>query len=188
MVKLSVSNFISLNGFYKGANEDISWNKQMEEEEHQYAVESLKKGDVLLFGRKTYELMVSYWTSKMALESDPVVAEKMNNSDKIVFSNTLETVGWNKTKLIKGNIVEETKKVKENSKNDITILGSGSIVTQLADAGLIDKYELIVYPLIIGVGTPLFNGIKTKLGLRFSEMKTLKSGTVILSYESKKNV
>ena len=187
MAKLSVSNFISLNGFYKGANEDISWNKQREEEEHQYAVESLKKDDILLFGRKTYELMVSYWTSKMALESDPMVAERMNNSDKMVFSNKLETVGWNKTKLIKGNIVEETKKIKKDSENDITILGSGTIVTQLADAGLIDKYELIVYPLVLGEGTPLFNGIKSKLELKLIEMKTFKSGTVIYIYEPTKN-
>ena len=87
MGKLTVFNFISLNGYFKGAGGDISWAHANPQED--YAAESLKGDGILLFGRKTYELMVQYWPTEQAKENAPMVAEGMNKAEKIVFSRNL---------------------------------------------------------------------------------------------------
>src|SRR5678815_3833081 len=112
MRKLSAFEFTSLNGFYKGQENDISWHRHGGEESN-YSEEMLEEGNTLLFGRVTYEMMVGYWTSPMAAEQYPVVAEGMNKADKIVFSRSLDKAGWNNTKLVKENIVEEMRRMKE---------------------------------------------------------------------------
>lgn len=89
MRKLSVFNFITLNGFYKGPGGDISWHKHGEEGS-KFSEENLKSANILLFGRVTYEMMAGFWPSPMAYETFPAVAEGMNNTDKIVFSKTLK--------------------------------------------------------------------------------------------------
>ncbi len=182
MRKLSVFNFITLNGFYKGPNEDISWHRHGAEE-NAYSEEALKSGNILLFGRVTYEMMAGFWPTPMAIQNNPVVAEGMNNADKIVFSRTLEKVEWNNTRLIKDNIVEEIKKLKQLPGKDITILGSGSILTQFAEQGLIDEYQFMIDPVAISNGTPIFKNISHKLDLVLTATRTFKSGTVLLCYQ-----
>jgi dihydrofolate reductase len=114
----------------------------------------------------------------------PVVAAGMNNSDKIVFSRTLKKAAWNNTSLIKGNLEEEIKKLKQLPGKDLTILGSGSIVTQLAVAGLIDEYQFMVDPVALGEGTSLFQGMRGLLNLKLSSARTFESGAVVLSYRA----
>jgi len=183
MRKLSSFTFITLDGYYKGENNDISWHKHGQEE-GEFSAESLKNESTLLFGRVTYEMMSSFWPSPMAFESFPEVAEGMNKAEKIVFSKTLNTVDWKNTKLIKGDLIEEIKTIKASPGNDLTILGSGSIVTQLADQGLIDEFQIMIDPLAIGAGTPLFQGLTHSLNLRLVSSRTFKSGVVLNSYES----
>lgn len=89
MRKLTAYNFLTLNGFYKGPGNDTSWHKHGSEE-NEYASQSLKSENILLFGRVTYELMASYWPTPFAIENDPNVAAGMNNAQKIVFSTTLK--------------------------------------------------------------------------------------------------
>ncbi len=183
MRKLSIFNFTTLNGFYKGPNEEINWHKHGEEEK-QYSIEGIKTGNTLLFGRITYQMMASFWPTPMALQNDPIVAEGMNKAEKIVFSRTLEKAEWNNTRLIKENIVEEIKKLKQTPGKDMTILGSGSIVTLFAEYGLIDEYEIMIDPVAIGDGTPIFKGIRNKLDLKLASTRTFKSGSVLLCYQS----
>jgi dihydrofolate reductase len=180
--KLSAFNFITLNGFYKGPGEDITWHKHGEEEAA-YSLEGLKSESILLFGRVTYEMMASYWPTPMALQSMPDVAKGMNNAEKIVFSKTLKKAEWNNTKVLKENIVEEIRSLKRTSKKDMTILGSGSIVTQCADAGLIDTYLIMLDPVAIANGTSIFNGLKNNLNLKLVTTRAFKSGVVLLEYE-----
>ena len=144
MGKLSVFNFITLNGFYKGTNNDISWHRHGTEE-NEFASEGLKSDSMLLFGRVTYQMMAGYWPTPMAAQNDPTVAEGMNSSEKIVFTRTLKKAEWNNTRIISDNVIEEVKKLKKNGK-DMTILGSGSIVTLFAEHGLIDEYQIMVDP------------------------------------------
>jgi len=185
MRKLSAFNFITLNGFFKGLNGDISWHRHGGEES-EFSAESLKSGNTLLFGRITYEMMAGYWTTPMAMQNTPEVAEGMNIADKIVFSKTLKKAEWKNTTLIRTNIVEEIKKIKKIQGTDMTILGSGSIITLFAEHGLIDEYSIMVDPVAIGEGTPIFNNIKHKLDLELTATRTFKSGVVLLNYRPKK--
>lgn len=185
MRKVNVFNFTTLNGFYKGPGEDISWHSHGGEGD-ELAMEGLGSGATILFGRVTYEMMASYWPTPEALRDNPGVAEGMNNSDKIVFSRTLKKPSWNNTKLVSGNLVEEVRKLKRESPKDMVILGSGSITAQLAAHNLIDEYQFMVDPVAIGDGTPLFKGISHKLDLKLTQTRTFKNGAVLLSYQAAK--
>jgi dihydrofolate reductase len=182
MRKVNVFNFITLNGCYKGPKGDISWHRHGAEE-NEYAADGLSSESTLLFGRVTYQMMASYWPTPIAIKNDPIVAEGMNNADKIVFSRTLKKVEWNNTRLVKDNITEEIRKMKQMPGKDMTILGSGSIVTQFAEQGLIDEYQIMVDPVVIGDGTPIFKDIKHKLDLKLTMTRTFKSGVVLLCYQ-----
>jgi dihydrofolate reductase len=185
MRKLTMFNFVTLNGFFKGPNGDLSWHKQNEpgDDEKEYSINAAQSQHVLVFGRITYQMMAWYWPSPDAAMQNPEMARNMNSSEKIVFSNTLEKADWNNTTLIKGDLIAAIKKLKQQPGNDLTILGSGSIVSQLSDARLIDHYEIMLDPVAIGSGTPIFNGIKNPLELKLIKSKTFKSEIIVLSYE-----
>ncbi len=183
MRKLSSFTFITLDGYYKGENNDISWHKHGQEE-GEFSAESLKAENTLIFGRLTYQMMASFWPSPMAFESFPDVAARMNKAEKIVFSKTLDSVDWKNTKLVKDDLIEEVKTIKASPGNNLTILGSGSIVTQLAEQGLIDEFQIMIAPVAIGAGTPLFKNISQQLSLKLVNSRTFKSGVVLHSYES----
>ena len=184
MRKLTVFNFITLNGFYKGKNEDISWHKHGDEESA-FAAEGSKSGSVLLFGRVTYQMMESYWPTQMAKQNSPDVAEGMNQSEKIVFSRTLKNTNWDNSRIVRTNPVEEVKRMKKENGSDLTVLGSGTIVTQLAENNLIDTYMLMVDPVVLGEGTPIFQGIKQQPDLKLIDTRKFKSGVVLLTYNPK---
>lgn len=148
-----------------------------------YSDESLQSEGILLFGRRTYEMMYSFWPTEMAAEQFPEIAKGMNRSQKIVFSNTMKKTEWKNTKVIGGDIVQEMKRMKKSKGLDMVILGSGSIVTQFADAGLIDEYQIMIDPVAIGKGTTMFKGLKSKLDLKLTETKIFKSGIVLLCYK-----
>lgn len=182
MRKVIVFNFVTLNGYFEGPKRDISWHKHGAEE-NEYAAKMLKSGNTLLFGRVTYEMMASYWPTPNAIKNDPIVAEGMNSAEKIVFSRTLKRVEWNNTRLLKDNIDEEIKKMKQLPGKDMTLLGSGSILTQFAEQGLIDEYQIMVDPVALGDDTPIFKNIKHKLDLELTRTRTFKSGVVLLCYQ-----
>jgi len=129
--------------------------------------------------------MKSYWPTPMARLNDPLIAEGMNNAEKIVFSKTLSNADWKNTRIVNDNILEQVKKLKA-ADGDLTILGSGSIVTQLAENGLIDEYQLMIDPVAIGQGTPLFKNINHQLDLKLVDSRTFKSGVILLRYVSQK--
>lgn len=181
MGKISAFNFITVNGFLSDPGGDISWHKHGFEE-NEFASDALKSSNTLLFGRKTYEMMASYWPTPVAYENDPEVAEGMNRSSKIVFSNTLKKPGWKNTVLINGDIVLKVKELKKKSENDFTILGSGSILTLFAENDLIDEYQLMIDPVSIGTGVTIFHGLKKPINLKLTNVKTFKSGVILLSY------
>lgn len=183
MRKLFAFNFITLNGFYKGEADDISWHRHGEEEST-FAAENMQgEGAALLFGRVTYHHMASFWPTPDAIRNIPDVAAGMNRAEKIVFSNTLKHADWNNTKVIGGDIVKAMKKLKQTEGKDMTILGSGSIVSLFADHGLIDGYQIMLDPVALGEGTALFSGITKKLDLKLTGTRTFKSGVVLLNYQ-----
>ena len=125
MAKLSAFNFMTLNGYFKGINDDTSWHQHGNEEEGEFAAEGAQSDSIILFGRKTYDMMAGFWPTPEALKIMPAVAEGMNRSEKIVFSRTLKEAHWQNTKIISTGMVEEVKKLKASAKKDMVILGSG---------------------------------------------------------------
>jgi dihydrofolate reductase len=182
MRKLFAFDLMSLDGFFEGLKMDISWHN-VDSEFNDYAIVMLDSADTLLFGRITYELMAGFWPTADAIKNDPIVAGKMNALPKIVFSRTLNKVSWNNTRLVKNNIADEIRKMKQMPGRDMALLGSGSILSGLARHGLIDEYRIMVNPLVLGAGTPLFKGIKDRLGLKLLSARAFRNGNVLLRYE-----
>lgn len=183
MRKLTAYNFLTLNGFFKGPNEDTSWHTHGEEEA-KYSEEALAQDEnILLFGRKTYEMMASFWPTPQAKELFPKVAVGMNKAEKMVFSASPFEPEWENTQVISGDIVEKIREIKKSPGKDMTILGSGALINLLTDHGLIDEYQFMIDPVALPEGTPVFNNIKQKLGLRLTGSKVFKSGVVLLNYQ-----
>jgi dihydrofolate reductase len=185
MRKLVVFNQISLDGYFVDSNGDMSWahNPNKDEEWSKFVSTNASTGGLLIFGRITYELMAGYWPTPAAIRNDPVVAEGMNNLPKVVFSGTLGKATWNNTKLIKEGMVSAIRTMKNESGIDMVIMGSGSIVLQLTQERLIDEYQIVVIPIILGKGRTLFDGIDEMLSLKLLNSRTFDNGNVFLCYK-----
>jgi dihydrofolate reductase len=183
--KLVVFNNVTLDGYFTDANGEMSWahTGNDDAEFNAFAADNASGGGQLLFGRITYELMASYWPTPKAIKNDPIVAEGMNSMPKVVFSRTLDKASWSNTKLVKGDIASEIRKMKREPGKGMAILGSGSIVSQLAPEGVIDEYQLVVTPVVLGQGRTMFDGIKDKLNLKLTKTRTFGNGKVYLCYE-----
>lgn len=176
---------ISMDGFFEGENHSLDWHN-VDEEFNEFAIEQLNSADILLFGRITYELMASYWPTLSGTNDDPIVAYKMNTIPKIVFSKTLEKAEWENTRLIKDHIKEEITSLKNQSGKDIYIFGSANLAVTLREMELIDEYRIIISPVVIGQGKPLFENVKNNLNFRLLKTRIFNSGNVLLYYEIKK--
>jgi dihydrofolate reductase len=185
MRKLIVFNHVSLDGYFVDKNGDMSWAKADHEdaEWNAFVAGNASGESVLVFGRITYELMAGFWPTPFAIESMPDIAKAMNSMTKIVFSRRLEQASWNNTTLVKGDLATEIRKMKQKSGGGMTILGSGSIISQLAPEGLIDEYQIVVNPIVLGEGRTMFAGIKEKLSLKLTKTRAFRNGNVLLCYE-----
>ena len=183
MRKLIVFNMVSLDGFFVDGKGDMSWAHKQDAEWNAFVSGNASGSGVLVFGRITYQLMASYWPSPMALQNSPAVAKGMNEMPKIVFSRTLDSASWSNTKLFKGDLATEVRNLKKESGPDMVILGSGTIVSQLAQENLIDEYQLAVSPIVLGKGRTLFEGVKEKLNLKLTSSRMFGNGTVFACYQ-----
>jgi dihydrofolate reductase len=188
MRKLIVFNHVSLDGYFVDRNGDMSWAKadHQDAEWNAFVAENASGGSsggsVLVFGRITYELMAGFWPTPFAIENMPDIAKAMNSMAKIVFSRTLEQASWNNTTLVKGDLAGEIRKLKQKSGGGLTILGSGSITSQLAPEGLIDEYQIVVNPIVLGEGRTMFEGIKERLSLKLIKTRAFRNGNALLCY------
>jgi dihydrofolate reductase len=184
MRKLTVFNSISLDGYFTDKNNDMSWaHKQADAEWDAFTSENAKAGGVLLFGRVTYELMASFWPTPQAMQMMPDVAKGMNNLPKVVFSRTLDKATWNNTKLVKGDLIDEVKKMKSEAGDGMVIMGSGSIISQLSQHRLIDEYQMVLVPIVLGEGRTMFVRMTDKLNMKRTSTREFKNGNVVLTYE-----
>jgi dihydrofolate reductase len=182
MRKLIAFEQVSLDGFFVDGKGDMSWAHKRDPEWTEFAGSNAGGDAALLFGRVTYEMMASFWPTPAAMETMPAVAKGMNEMPKLVFSRTLEKVSWNNTTLLKGDPAAEVRKKKKESGPDMAILGSGSIVSQLTQAGLIDELQIVVNPIVLGQGRTLFAGAKQKIGLKLIRSRAFGNGNVVLYY------
>jgi dihydrofolate reductase len=183
--KLIVFNHTSLDGYFVDANGDMSFaHNQNQDAEWEEFVNGNARGEgVLLFGRITYELMAGFWPTPFAAEKMPVVAERMNHLPKVVFSRTMDKASWSNTTLVKGGMLDPVRKMKTEPGEDMVLLGSGSIVSQLAQHELIDEYQIVVNPVILGQGRTMFENIKEKIPLKLTKTRSFSNGNVLLCYE-----
>ena len=160
-----------------------------DDEIHQHYNELLSSADTLIYGRKTYQLMESYWPSvvKDPTSNKPMdeFAVLINNISKIVYSRTLKNVSWKNTTLKKEIIKEEVLELKEKAGKNI-VVGSPSLILAFSQLDLVDEYQLGVQPTVLGSGLPLFKNIKDKIDLKFLKTKTFGCGAVMLYYEPTK--
>lgn len=176
---------VSLDGYFEGPDHDLSWHN-VDDEFNEFAVKQLKEADTILFGRLTYQLMESYWPSRAGLEDDPVVAKLMNETQKIVFSRNLdkivETDIWKNVTLFNKNVREEVIELKQKEGKNIVVLGSSNLCVTLLEEGLLDEIRLMINPVAIGKGTPLFSGIKVRQKFQLKTSKNFQNGNVLLTY------
>lgn len=185
MRKLGVFNHVSLDGYFTDANGDFRWASQGSDDAEYaaFVAENAGGGGLLVLGRITYELMAAFWPSADAMRYAPAVAEGMNRMTKVVFSKTLQQASWQNARVVNGDPAAEIRKIKAEPGEDMVILGSGSIVSQLAQQGLIDEYQVVMNPVILGKGRTMFDGMKAKIPLKLNKKRVFGNGKIFLSYQ-----
>ena len=185
MRKIIAFNLISLDGFFARLNGDIDWHN-VDDEFNQFAVEQTSSFGTIIFGRTTYQIFEDFWpkviNNPKFSKEDQMIAKNIENINKIVFSKTLDKVTWKNSKLFKEINPLEIKKLKEQSGKDMVIFGSGTIVQALTNHGLVDEYRLLVNPIILGSGRPMFKDVK-EIKLKLLKTRSFRNGNILLYYE-----
>ena len=182
MRKIRVFENVSLDGFFADEKSDMSWAHKHDEEWTAFSSGNAGGEAELLFGRVTYEMMASFWPTAEAARMLPEVAAGMNRMRKFVFSRTLTAVSWQNTALLQGDLASEAARLKQQPGPDLLMLGSGRIVSQLTEARLIDEYQIVLAPIILGRGRTLFETVKDKRPLALTSNRSFRNGNVVLKY------
>ena len=185
MRKLTVFNHVSLDGYFTDRNNDMRWAHVRDDDPEwtAFVKQNSGSGGELVFGRVTYEMMASYWPTPMAEKSDPDLAASMNRLPKVVFSRTLERADWSNTTLEKGDLTDTIRRLKTEPGPDLVVMGSGKVIAHLAPRRLIDVYQVVVNPVVLGAGRTMFEGAE-KLALRQTGTRAFRNGKVLLTYEA----
>ena len=189
MRKVIVSEYVSLDGVMEDpgggeGTEHGGWSFPFwSEEAAKFKFDELFACDALLLGRVTYQGFAKAWPS---MTDEQGFADRMNSLPKYVVSTTLEvSLAWNNSRLIKGNIAEEVARLKQESGQDVLVFGSGTLTQTLLQYNLIDQYNLLVYPVVLGSGKRLF-GDGSNVALKLVDTKPFSSGVVALTYQPDK--
>jgi len=178
MRKIVAGLFISLDGVIEAPDQ---WHFPYFNDEMGEAVGSqMAASDTMLLGRVTYQEFAGYWPHQ---GSDVEGADFMNNTPKLVVSTTLDTVEWQNSTLIKGNVVEELTKLKQQPGRNIAITGSATLVRSLLRDGLLDELRLLVHPLVVGRGKRLFEDGSDQTALKLVDAQTFSTGVLYLTYQ-----
>jgi len=192
MRRIVMFNWVSIDGFFAGPNDEIDWiirDPEVEGAVRETGTENDPSesagSDMMLLGSVTYALFENTWPhiarDPNAPEAMHKMAEEITRMTKVVFSRTRQEVTWDNSVLFSSNLVEEVQKLKQSEGSPILIFGSGTIVRQLTDAGLIDEYFIAVTPVVLGTGKQLFKGVQ-KRNMKLLGARHFKSGNVLLRY------
>jgi dihydrofolate reductase len=182
MRKIIVFNMMSLDGFFEGPSHDLSWH-MVDEEFNQFAEEQIHSVEKILFGRVTYQMMADFWPRPEAIAADPVIAGLMNSMPKMVFSRTLERIDWQNTTLVQGDAVLKVRALKQTPGRDLIIFGSANLMSSLMNHNLIDEHRIMLNPVVLGKGIPLFQNLKGETKLKLIQTRRFNSGNVLLFYQ-----
>jgi dihydrofolate reductase len=180
MNKLSVFESISVDGYFTDAGGDIGW-AHVGQEDPEFAAwvgGNATSGGALLFGRKTYQMMEAFWPTPAAAQQMPEVARGMNAARKYVASRTVRPT-WKNAHLIEGDLVQAVRALKATAGAGVTVLGSGSVVAQLGEAGLVDQYQFVIVPVALGAGRTVFTKGRK---LRLVDQRAFRGGNVVVTY------
>jgi len=195
MRRIVTFNRVSADGYFAGPDGNLDW-VVPDEELDQGAAENLSGAGTILFGRRTYELFEKFWPH--AVDDSPTAPDPhgagrrppemramavwINEATKVVFSRTRTDVTWRNSRLFHALDPREIEALKRQPGNDIMVFGSGSVVSQLTEHGLIDEYQFVVTPILLGSGRSLLSGVSKSARLDLLEAKQYQSGNVMLRY------
>ncbi|MGO9256442.1 MAG: dihydrofolate reductase family protein [Bryobacteraceae bacterium] len=179
MKKVIFQMSVSIDGYIEGPDREIDWHI-VDDEFNAYAVETLRASDVLIMGRRTYELMAGYWPA--APGNDPV-KEEMNGTPKLVFSRTLKRVDWQNSRLATGSVADEVARLKRVPGDGLLWVGGSDLAVSFLEQGLMDELRIVLTPILLGAGKTVFDAIKKRYPLKLLSVKSFKSGNVVLTYE-----
>jgi dihydrofolate reductase len=191
MGKIVVSQFVTVDGVVEGPGGGEQFDRQgwafqfdRGDEGNQFKLDEVMAASSLLLGRRTYEGFAAAWPSRT---DDAGFADKFNSMPKYVVSSTLpEPLEWNNSSLVKGDLADGVRALKENESGDILVNGSVQLVAALAANGLVDEYRLMVFPVLLGAGKKLFGEADASTALRLTDSKPVgPDGIVILTYVPK---
>jgi dihydrofolate reductase len=174
---------ISLDGYFTDASGDMSWAHKRDDEWNAFSSGNARGDAALLFGRVTYEMMKAFWPTPQAAQMLPDVAKGMNAMPKFVASRTLAAADWQNTTVLKGDLVAAVKALKATDGPDVVILGSGSLVSQLTEARLIDEYQLVLSATVLGGGRTPFQTLDERRTFTLKKTQAFQNGNVVLWYE-----
>ena len=185
MGRIVVTEFVSLDGVMQApGGEDFKykgWSFDFDrgEEGNKFKLDETLESEALLLGRVTYEGFAAAWPSR-----DGEFADKFNSMPKFVVSSTLEDPEWNNSTVLKGDVVDEVSKLKEQHDGDIYVHGSAQLVQTLVENNLVDELHLMVFPVILGTGKRIFGETSDMKRLRLADSKTVGDGVAILTYQT----
>jgi dihydrofolate reductase len=185
MGRIVVTEFISLDGVMEapGGGEDFkhagwTFNIRRGEEGDKFKLDETLDSEALLLGRVTYQGFAAAWPSRKN-----EFADKLNSMPKYVVSSTLEKAEWNNSTVLRGDVVAEVSKLRQESSGDIVVHGSAQLVQTLIEHDLVDELRLMVFPVVLGTGKRLFGDTSDKKRMRLASSKTVGDGVVILIFQ-----
>lgn len=182
MRTLNVFNSVSLDGYFTGHNGDMSWAHKNDPEWLDFTNSNAKGESMMLFGRVTYDMMKSFWPTPAAVQTMPKVAAVMNSAHKVVFSRTLNEATWQNTQLVKDDIAQFVRTLKNEAGPPLLLMGSGSIIAQLTAARLIDQYQIVTVPVVLGAGRTMFEGVPELQNFERTDTKSFSNGNIVTWY------
>jgi dihydrofolate reductase len=180
MRKLIITGWVSLDGIYDASSMNKWWLPFESTSRQQYIQETINNCEVMLYGRKTYEMLYPYWSSFKHNEQG--VADKLNNCKKYVVSSKLKKTPWENTIILRENFIKEVEKIKLEDGGYILVQGSSSLAKPLFEAGLVDELKLLINPSIVGSGERLLFE-EVNCNFEFLEFKQFDKNVVLLSYK-----
>ncbi|MDG6918774.1 MAG: dihydrofolate reductase family protein [Nitrososphaerota archaeon] len=182
--RVILDTIISLDGYYTTPKNEIDW-FDFDLGEIEWSKEILRRVDTMLYGRVTYEEFSAFWPRATPSPDgfDSEIIGQLNGTKKLVFSRTIQGLPWQPAQAVREDPVASVARLKEETGKDMVVVGSGTLVSALVRARLVDEYRLRVRPIILGAGKPAFIDRESRHKLKLVGAKTFSDGVVGLHYE-----
>ncbi len=177
---------VSLDGYFEGIGHDLSWHNADNQEFSDYANHQTENVGTIIFGKRTYDMMADFWPKPIGLKAEPTTAKLMNETPKVVVTHTTFNPEWHNTTVVSQDVEQEIRKLKSLPGKDVAVYGSSNLCVSLLEMGLLDELRIMVNPVVLGAGTPLFQGIKKRLNFKLLSSRQFESGNMLLTYKPEK--